>query len=271
VSAEDPLALRKLLATPLVDAYDARCAAHQHERGDEEDVSVPTLVFPRRGLFRWEVGKRSVVADPNTALLFHPARSFTISHPAYGGDDCVSLRIAYDVVEDALGAQGETPRFWTLPAAAQRALHASLHKLGDPADALQGEEIAVEILALLSAAPARKIERDEAAVETVRERIAADPAEHLTLGELARDVGLSPFHLARRFRTSVGSSIHEYRTRLRLLTALNRLHEGADEIAPLALDLGFASHGHFSGAFRRMFGVRPTDVSPSRLQPLLPD
>lgn len=257
--SEDPLALRELLTTPMVRAYDVRCSAHRHERGEEEDVSVPTLVFPRRGVFRWEVGKRSVVADPNTAVLFHPARPYRISHPADGGDDCISLRVAQDVVEDALGRRAETPRFWNLPGSAQHALHASLRGLDDAADALDAEEAAMAILELFADAPPRVESRDEPAVEAVRERIAADPSEHPTLAALARDVGLSPYHLARRFRSQTGSSIHEYRTRLRLLEGLYRIREGADAIAPLAFDLGFASHAHFTGAFRRAFGFNPSE------------
>jgi AraC family transcriptional regulator len=258
--SEDPLALRELLATPMVTAYDARCSAHRHEGGDDEDVSVPTLVFPRLGVFRWSAGNRSVVADPNTALLFHPAREFRISHPADGGDDCISLRVAQDVFEDALGASAGTPRFWNLPGSAQHALHASLRTLEDAADALEGEETAMAILELFADAPPRAKSHHEQAIEAVRERIAADPSEHPTLDALARDVGLSPFYLARRFRAQIGSSIHEYRTRLRLLEGFYRIREGIDEIAPLAFDLGFASHAHFTGAFRRAYGLNPSDV-----------
>jgi AraC family transcriptional regulator len=257
---EDPLALREMLATPMVRAYDVRCFAHRDAHGDEEDAAVPTLVFPRRGVFRWDVGKRSVVADPNTVLLFHPAREFRVAHPADGGDDCVSLRISREVVEDALGRRADGPRYWTLPEPAQHALHASLRALDDAADALEGEEATMAILGLLADAEPRAPARDEASIEAVRERIAANPSDHPTLAVLAHGVGLSPFHLARRFRAQTGSSIHGYRTRLRLLVALHRIREGAEPLAPLALDLGFASHAHFTGAFRAAYGINPSEA-----------
>ena len=256
----DPLTMRELFATPMVHAYDVRCTANRTGCGEEEGTSVPTLVFPRRGVFRWHVGKRSIVADPNTALLLHPARPFRIGHPGWDGDDCTSLRIDHEVVESALGDRAETLRLWTLPNTARRTLHESLCKLDDAVDGLEGEETTMTVLGLLAAAPPRTLVRDEAAIEAVRERIAVDPSEHATLGALAREVGVSPYHLARRFRMQIGSSIHEYRTRLRLQIALDRLRDGADAIAPLALDLGFASHAHFATAFRRTFGFSPREA-----------
>jgi AraC family transcriptional regulator len=95
-------------------------------------------------------------------------------------------------------------------------------------------------------------------VERARAVLAEHPDGRLSLAALAATVGCSPFHLARTFRASTGTSVHQYQLRLRLSLALDRLADGADDLSALALDLGFASHSHFTTVFRRTFGTTPS-------------
>jgi AraC-like DNA-binding protein len=83
--------------------------------------------------------------------------------------------------------------------------------------------------------------------------------ENLRLEEIAHAVHSSTFHLARIFRRETGLAIHQYRNRLRLRAALQRLVEQETDLTALALRLGFGSHSHFSDAFRRAFGVAPSE------------
>jgi AraC family transcriptional regulator len=56
-------------------------------------------------------------------------------------------------------------------------------------------------------------------------------------------------------------------TQLRLARALAELPH-TDDLTTLALDVGFSSHSHFSAAFRRAFGMTPSqfrDTSRKRL------
>ena len=53
--------------------------------------------------------------------------------------------------------------------------------------------------------------------------------------------------------------MHAYRVQLRLRHALERVAEPAADLASVALDLGFASHSHFTAAFRRAYGRTPGD------------
>ena len=46
-----------------------------------------------------------------------------------------------------------------------------------------------------------------------------------------------------------------------LVDTLHRLDQGERTLSALALDLGFSSHSHFTTAFRRHFGVTPTQVT----------
>lgn len=80
------------------------------------------------------------------------------------------------------------------------------------------------------------------------------------LAELARTLGVSPFHLAHEFRRRFGISIHQYLLELRLVSALDSLRAGASDLSMLALELGFSHHSHFTAHFRRAIGHSPRDV-----------
>ena len=82
----------------------------------------------------------------------------------------------------------------------------------------------------------------------------------LCLDEVARAVGCSKYHLCREFKRLLGVTIHRYQLRLRLGEALSRLSAETGSLTALALDLGFSSHSHFTAAFRREFGLVPSDV-----------
>jgi AraC family transcriptional regulator len=79
----------------------------------------------------------------------------------------------------------------------------------------------------------------------------------LSLDQLARRAGLSPFHFHRTFRAAVGETVRSYAHRLRLERAAYRLLIHRDTILDIALDCGFTSHETFGRAFRRRFGTSP--------------
>ncbi|MBU1040402.1 MAG: AraC family transcriptional regulator [Proteobacteria bacterium] len=97
---------------------------------------------------------------------------------------------------------------------------------------------------------------DSARVETLRQRLAADLAEPLTLDELAASVGLSAFHAARLFTRATGMPPHAWRNQLRLNRSLGLLRAGLSS-AEAAAACGFADQSHYTRHFRRTFGVTP--------------
>jgi AraC-like DNA-binding protein len=93
----------------------------------------------------------------------------------------------------------------------------------------------------------------------------------MTLPELARRVGASPFHLARVFREETGLPIHRYLVHLRLALAWDRLLDGDESLSTIAHAVGFSSHSHFSTVFRRVFARSPSSLrrgSPGRMREL---
>jgi AraC-like DNA-binding protein len=231
-----------LFAGGQVSVADVVCDAPRGGCGEEEYSDTPEVVLARRGMFIVHRGRRNVVADPMTAVVLDG--DYRVSHPCEGGDRCLALRFAPELHEEALGEA-------CILRAPQRLSIAST------LDCLQAEEQAMSILACLAGAPPL---RASARVERVRELLAARPGERWTLAEIARSVHVSPYHLARQFRSATGQTIVGYLTALRLAVALERLQAGEDNLARLAADVGFASHSHLSERFRSVYGASPSQV-----------
>lgn len=85
-------------------------------------------------------------------------------------------------------------------------------------------------------------------------------AENPSLADIARVVGLSPFHLSRLFQVSTGTSVVRYQRGRRLTEAARQLAAGAGVILSVAMAAGYASHAAFTRAFSDQFGRSPEQV-----------
>lgn len=103
---------------------------------------------------------------------------------------------------------------------------------------------------------ARRQRTDPPRVALMKERLAADLTEPVSLSQLAADVGLSPFHAARLFTQAAHMPPHAWRNQLRLQRALTPLRDGVP-VTDVAAACGFTDQSHFTRHFRRMFGVPP--------------
>jgi len=95
-------------------------------------------------------------------------------------------------------------------------------------------------------------------MKRVNEFIQAHIEEGITLGELARDVGLSPSHFYSLFRKTVGTTPHQFVLRCRIEHAKSLLDKSGKSILDVALASGFRTHQHFSRIFHRLVGVPPS-------------
>ena len=89
-----------------------------------------------------------------------------------------------------------------------------------------------------------------------RELIADAYAEPLTLERMAREAGLSRFHLLRAFRATFGETPAEHLRRVRLARAKELLGRGAG-VTEACFEVGFSSVGSFSTLFSRAVGQSP--------------
>jgi len=78
-----------------------------------------------------------------------------------------------------------------------------------------------------------------------------------TVGELAREVGLSRTVLTERFRHFLGESPIAYLTRWRMQLGARSLTSTSHSVAQIAMDVGYESESAFNRAFKREYGVPP--------------
>ena len=95
-------------------------------------------------------------------------------------------------------------------------------------------------------------------LQRVREFMEAHIADKLALEVLASLVGLDRFRFLKQFKSAVGMTPHAWLLRLRLETALNMIHQGADiSMTDVAHTVGFFDQSHFTHAFRSAYGTTP--------------
>ncbi|MDQ6800821.1 MAG: AraC family transcriptional regulator [Acidobacteriota bacterium] len=80
---------------------------------------------------------------------------------------------------------------------------------------------------------------------------------HLTLEEIAAEVGASPLRVSAVFRRVYHRSIAEEQRRLRVEFASQRLRDRDASLADIALEAGFSDQPHFSRAFKQVTGMTP--------------
>ncbi|WP_376096359.1 helix-turn-helix domain-containing protein [Roseomonas sp. CCTCC AB2023176] len=97
---------------------------------------------------------------------------------------------------------------------------------------------------------------DQPRLRRVLDYIEANLGADLSLAELAEVACLSPCHLSRSFTRALGIGPRRYAQRRRVEHAKDLLR-GADPIATIAADLGFADQSHFTNVFRKETGMTP--------------
>jgi AraC family transcriptional regulator len=79
----------------------------------------------------------------------------------------------------------------------------------------------------------------------------------LRLAELSAQVNMSPYHFARLFKQSTGTSPHRFVLRRRIDRASTLLTTGELSIGEVARLVGFQTTSHFTTVFRRITGLTP--------------
>jgi AraC-like DNA-binding protein len=86
-----------------------------------------------------------------------------------------------------------------------------------------------------------------------------EPSEPpLSIADVARDVGISPFHFIRQFEAVFGVTPHQFRIQARLDAAKHLLAAGRHSVTDTCMEVGFSSLGSFSALFARRVGEVPS-------------
>jgi len=84
-------------------------------------------------------------------------------------------------------------------------------------------------------------------------------AHELTLSNIAAAVSLSPFHLTRLFKRTLGISLYQHVLQVRVNSARSLLAAGTSgrSLAEIAAAVGFADQSHLTRHFKRITGITP--------------
>ncbi|QBR04372.1 helix-turn-helix domain-containing protein [Paraburkholderia pallida] len=99
------------------------------------------------------------------------------------------------------------------------------------------------------------------AIEAAIDDIAGSLATHTDNQTLANNADMSVSQFTRNFQKATGLTPHQYRLRLRIEVAKEKLKGGMESFAAIADELGFADQAHFTRAFRQFAGVTPGEFS----------
>ena len=81
----------------------------------------------------------------------------------------------------------------------------------------------------------------------------------LDIRQIANLAGVSPRQVERLFREQLGASPKTFYLKLRLARARTLLRQTVNPILGIALECGFGSTSHLYHAYKRVFGIAPTD------------
>jgi AraC family transcriptional regulator len=254
---------------------------------EEDNVTThPIVALPLSPVWQVHGGRPRTLMTPNSAVFHHEGGEYRRERFLDRSYRCLfffpSESLVRQIVaeEDERAADAETVRFPTSTAPVEGRVFALARRVagwlasgaGRDADGTDAAESLFDVLRpVVLAAFHRGATRGRARPSTARARrelvegakalIAARVAEQLTMDAIATALHVSPYHLARVFRSETGYSIHAYRTNLRLREGLLRLTDRSSrDISSIGTDLGFSSHSHFTAAFRRVFAATPSRV-----------
>ncbi len=251
--------------------HDMICTAGPQDRSFEELHSEVSIAIVTAGSFQYRSVAGRELMTPGSVLLGNAGECFECGHEHGAGDRCLSFHYATEYFErlasDAGGARGTCPAFRALRLPPLRVLSplvaracAGLAGAGGVAWEELGVELAAQAVQLaggLSTGPGSAPPAAEARVARTLRTIERQPDAELTLGSLASEAGLSPFHFLHTFERLTGVTPHQYILRTRLREAATRLAAEPVKVLDIALDCGFADLSNFNRAFRAEFGANP--------------
>ena len=265
-----------LFQSGLVEVGIFRCPTFHPRFGDSGPTAGYRFVFPRNAVWIEHEGSKPFVADSTLVPLYNAGHPYKRRRIDNEGDRTDWFSVDTPVLREMLVSHGS-------PAgdADRRLFHFDFSRVDsgtflrqrrviqhvqrdDPPDPLFVEE---SVIAILDQVLAGISGQSPMGVKPQHRDLAEQACAYLNLtfarrdglGALAGALQTSVFHLCRVFREHSGLTIHRYRSLLRLRKSLELLGETRDDILTTAIALGYSGHSHFTAAFHRAFGLRPSE------------
>lgn len=246
------------------------------------------FVFPRTPVEIQHQHEAPFIANPNVVTFYNPGQVYRRNAISPEGDLCdwfsVEPEFARDLIRDIdqrIDDRPASPFFrshaWSDAPTylLQRWLFTCVTSVAIT-EPLVVEETVMELLDRVTRSayssggihpPTSITRRQRDTIHDIETMLSRPTEERLTLKGIARDIGLSAYHVCRLFRRTTGKTLHHYRLQFCLRTALAQVLESTKPLIDVALDGGFSSHSHFTERFRRAFEETPSSLRTAQIDP----
>jgi AraC-like DNA-binding protein len=268
----------KVFANSVVTVGYVRCTANHPSFATRGHVFGYRFVFPRRNVWIHATGSRPFVSDPSIVEFYNDGDQFTRAVIDPLGDQTEWYQVGEadfrDLIRryDPAAADSRRPLRFTHGPTDSRAyaLQRTLFRGIATGRVIVPLEIEETVFAVLDSVLARAYESRRSPRDTHITRDERDIADRATavlngmtstrasLATIARNTGVSVFHLSRIFRKVTGRTLANHHLHLRLFASLALLGESDMRIEEIATHYGFVGHSHYTSVFRRVFGLPPS-------------
>lgn len=233
---------------------------HAHDAYSIGLVETGLTNFYLEGDFHTVTAGQMALIGPNAVHACNPDLESNMTYRMF----YVDSPLLEEVARDVLGSEAGPPVFKG-PVVDDPSLFSDWRKLHlaiiGNADRLEKQSRLIQCIADLLSRHALPVSRrgqsqETGAVKVVREHLARNLSEKITLDELSRLAGLSRYHFLRSFQQKTGLPPHAYQNQLRVERG-KALLAGGMAISRVAVEVGFTDQSHFTRVFKQFTGATP--------------
>jgi AraC-like DNA-binding protein len=257
---------------PLVETPLVRITRFEHPEGEphhdppEESSTSVSLSFVLRGSFAIRAASKRFELTPQTVFATRPGLDYRTYH---ANDPPTDVCLSIDYSPEFFGDGNPWAPALPEPVLALTNRTAYLKWRLERALDLEPEPGAFEgigadlLVSLGGVEPASKLFQERSLrwyqerIDRARRLLETSFREKHSLGSLSREVGMSPYHFARLFRSLVGTPPGRYLLFVRLDHARQQLR-GGRTVTEACFDCGFRNLSYFVRAFRKRYGIPPS-------------
>lgn len=95
-------------------------------------------------------------------------------------------------------------------------------------------------------------------VKRLKQMILESPENAFSIEDMAHHIGISPYHMIRRFKAACGLTPHQFQIQCRVRKAQKLLEQG-ESVTEVAYATGFCDQSHFDRCFQKIVRLTPRE------------